>query len=184
MRIAPIWDDLTTYSPDDIYVTSNSSYVAVRWAADTYGNSGTSVNVEAVLFANGNIEFNYGPSVVADSPTIGISAGNNSQFTLSRFDNATGIPADVSELFTYTSPLPPGLSLSSRGVERDADHGRHVQFVPNGHRFRLAGAFGHDPFRRERRQQLAVAVSARQCRRRQRQRIRNGQYPVGLGQRP
>ena len=114
-RIAPIWEDLTTFIPDDVYVTSNSGYVAVRWAAHTFGG-GNAVNVEAVLFANGNIEFNYGSSVYANSPEIGISAGDGSHYVLSAYDHASSIPANVSELYTLSASMPPGLTLSSAGV--------------------------------------------------------------------
>ena len=120
VRIAPIWQFMSTASPfgvDDIYVTSNSTYVAVRWSADAdYYSSSSEVNVEAVLFANGNIEFNYGPSAFANSPTIGISEGDNTHFTLSRYDGATSLPAYASVLFTPPTALPSGLSLSSAGV--------------------------------------------------------------------
>ena len=75
-RIAPLWEDLTTTTAgDDIFVTSNSSYVVVRWAAHT-DSGDIPVNFEAVLYPNGNIEFNYGSAMSGLTPTIGISAGD------------------------------------------------------------------------------------------------------------
>ncbi len=116
VRIAPIWEDLvTTGTGNDIFVTSTASYVAVRWDANTY-SGGAAVNVEAVLYPNGNIEFNYGPTVAALSPTIGVSAGDGVHYTLSSLDNAASISPNVSLLETAPQSLPPGLSLSSSGV--------------------------------------------------------------------
>ncbi len=113
--IAPLWEDLTTTTAgDDIFVTSNSNYVAVRWAAHTVSGSHP-VNVEAVLFANGNIEFNYGSSAYANSPEIGVSLGDSAHYTLSAYDHASSIPPNVSELYVPSS-LPTGLTLSSAGV--------------------------------------------------------------------
>ncbi len=116
-RIAPLWDDLTTddYVGDDIYVTSNASYVAIRWAAHTY-SGGYPVNVEAVLYRDGTIKFNYGAAHSGISPTIGLAMGDGTHYTLSSRDNAYSIPANVSSLFTRTGLLPPGLTLSSSGV--------------------------------------------------------------------
>ncbi|MGO9115920.1 MAG: dockerin type I domain-containing protein [Thermoguttaceae bacterium] len=115
--VAPIWEEYMTtlYTGDNIFLTTNANYTAIRWAGHTL-DTDSPVNVEAVLFANGSIEFNYGASVDAESPTIGISAGDGKRFVLSRYDNATSIPAYASELFTPPSSLPPGLSLSSAGV--------------------------------------------------------------------
>ena len=47
VRIAPLWEDLTTTpAGDDVFVTSNANYVAVRWAANTVSGLDP-VNVEA-----------------------------------------------------------------------------------------------------------------------------------------
>src|SRR5208337_1467239 len=76
--VAPIWEEYlsTIDTGDNIFVTTNATYTAIRWAGHTL-DTDLPVNVEAVLFANGNIEFNYGASVDAESPTIGISAGDS-----------------------------------------------------------------------------------------------------------
>ncbi|MCE5269474.1 MAG: hypothetical protein LLG00_16480 [Planctomycetaceae bacterium] len=119
VRIAPLWDDLIVNNSlgDNIYVTSDPSYVAVRWAAHTRSGSNV-VNVEAVLFANGDIRFDYGAgnsggALVGLTPTIGVSKGDKTHFTLTTLDNATSIAVNTSILL---SRLPPGLSLSSTGV--------------------------------------------------------------------
>jgi uncharacterized protein YdeI (BOF family) len=116
VRIAPLWDDLVTdLSGDDIFVTSNASYVAVRWAAHTYSGS-YPVNAEVVLYPNGDIKFNYGAAQSGLSPTIGVSAGDNVHYTFSSRDGAGSIPANVSSLLSHPTALPPGLTLSSAGV--------------------------------------------------------------------
>ncbi len=74
------------------------------------------VNVETVLYQNGDIKFNYGAAHTGLSPTIGVSNGDNIHYTFSSRDNATTIPANVSSLMTYSNFLPTGLSLSPAGV--------------------------------------------------------------------
>ncbi len=115
VRVAPLWDDLlTTGAGEDIFVTNTSDYVAVRWQAHTYSGN-YPVNVEAVLYTNGDIRFNYGTAHSGLTPTIGISRGDNASYTLSSRNGAATIPADVSALQSFVPPLPPGLSLSSSG---------------------------------------------------------------------
>jgi len=116
-RIAPLWTDLaTTDTGDDIFLTTNASYVAIRWAAHTYSGSNV-VNSEVVLYRDGSIQFNYGPAHNGlRGATIGLSAGDGTHYTLSTRDNATGIPANVSSRFSRTGMLPPGLSLADSGL--------------------------------------------------------------------
>ncbi|HUW62268.1 MAG TPA: C25 family cysteine peptidase [Candidatus Bathyarchaeia archaeon] len=116
VRIAPLWDDLVTNGVGgDIFVTETTGYMVIRWAAETWWY-GTPVNMEAVLYADGGIRFNYGPAHSNLTPTIGISAGDNTHFTLSARDGAATIPASVSSLFSYADTLPAGISLSEAGV--------------------------------------------------------------------
>ncbi len=111
VRIAPLWDDLTTYSPDDIYVAQTADYVAIRWDAARYSGS-TPVDFEAVLYRDGDILFNYGAAHSSLSPTIGISAGDNTNYTMASLDGANSIPANTSLLFSYGGQLPEGLAFN------------------------------------------------------------------------
>ena len=79
-RIAPLWDDLTTeYYSDDIYVdTSRSGEVTIRWEATTYDDVQTAVT----LYADGRIRLHYGAENTYLTPTVGVSAGDNLNYTL------------------------------------------------------------------------------------------------------
>ena len=96
---------------EDIYVTTTSDYVAVRWDAHTYYGDDPA-DVEAVLYRDGRIRFNYGAAHTGLTPTIGVSAGDGVHYLLSSRNGAPSIPANVSSLLTYEAPLPPGLSLN------------------------------------------------------------------------
>lgn len=74
LAIAPAWDDWKTYDPYDIYIWQNSTHVGIRWHVQAYG-TGVVANFEAILSANGVIQFNYGNTTGAVSATIGISNG-------------------------------------------------------------------------------------------------------------
>ncbi len=78
-RIAPLWDDLTTeYDNDDIYVdTSRSGEVTIRWQTD-YGDVQTAVT----LYADGRIRLHDGAENTYLTPTVGVSAGDNLNYTL------------------------------------------------------------------------------------------------------
>ena len=98
VRIAPFWANLAAIASegDDIYVTSNPNYVAVRWQTHVWGSSEYAVNFEAVLYPNGNVEFNYGLCAYGIYSTVGVSAGDGVHYTLSRYNNNFNI-----------SPVPP-----------------------------------------------------------------------------
>jgi hypothetical protein len=115
-RIAPLWDDLvTTGAGDDIYITTNTDRVVVRWAAHTY-SSGYPASAEAVLYRDGTIQFNYGAGQSGFSPTVGLSRGDGTHYILSAQDHASFTPAGLSTLFLEAGSLPPGLSLSPSGA--------------------------------------------------------------------
>ena len=124
VRIAPLWDDLDTswYYNDDIFITESADFVVIRWAAHTWYTD-YPVNVEAVLYRDGRIKFNYGPAHTGLIPTIGISMGDNSHFTLSSRNNDSWIPANVSSLFTSRT-LPAGLALDATGAITGTPTGR------------------------------------------------------------
>jgi hypothetical protein len=118
-RIAPYWTDLTTdgsaQEGEDIYITENSDNLVIRWIAETVW-SGEPVNIELVLYDNGKIQFNYGEGnvdiEVGESPTIGISRGNNVDHQLSVYNGETTLTNVDSDLFT---PLDnsPSVSITS-----------------------------------------------------------------------
>lgn len=113
-RIAALWDDLDT-SSGNIFVTTNADYVAIRLAGKTFSAS-TAVNVETVLYRSGLIAFHYGsPAHASLSPTIGISAGNGTDYFLSPRNAQSSIPANTSEAFLPVSPVS-GLFFSASGV--------------------------------------------------------------------
>ena len=91
VRIAPLWDDLSTdYAECDMYVHQpTSDSICIRWEGSTWSNDGivNPVNVEAVLYQDGRIQFNYGSGNAGITPTIGISSGDNEFFTLSANHN-------------------------------------------------------------------------------------------------
>ena len=114
-----LWAELTAFRGDNVYVTSNTNYVAVRWQTHAYSydyGSYLPVNFEAVLYPNGNVEFNYAEAANWVYPTVGVSAGDYTHCTLSAYDNAYSVPANTSSLMTAPQTLPPGLSLSPAGV--------------------------------------------------------------------
>jgi hypothetical protein len=117
-RIAPCWADLSTDGSaqrgEDIYITSNPGFLAIRWVAETYGDQ-KPVNFEVVLFANGYIQFNYGNeneyiNPWDTAPTIGISKGDSTNYYFSEYNGETWLTNVDSDLFkhraavTVTSP--------------------------------------------------------------------------------
>ncbi|MGB2822961.1 MAG: Ig domain-containing protein, partial [Phycisphaerae bacterium] len=111
VRISAIWYDLDTYVPCDIYVGQTADYVTIRWDAEVLG-SGPPVDAEIVLYRNGDILFNYGDAHSGFTPTIGISAGDNTNYTVASINGSSSIPADTSLLFSYGGRLPGGLTLN------------------------------------------------------------------------
>jgi hypothetical protein len=119
VRIAPLWDDLRTdiNVGDDIYIDQSiAGQVTIRWKGVIYGTS-QPVNFDVVLFADGRIRFDYGNGNKYLTPTIGISAGNGTDYTLvSAYDGAGSLTNVNSVLFDLPdpceSPLPPGITLA------------------------------------------------------------------------
>lgn len=74
LAMAPAWDDWLSYAPCDIYIWQNSTHVGIRWYVRHISSNATA-NFEAILCANGIIQFNYASSDGLVSATIGISNG-------------------------------------------------------------------------------------------------------------
>jgi len=102
--IAPLWDDLTTaISGDDIFTSSSSDWVTIRWQAHTRWDAlARPVNIAVKLGRDGPIRFLYGSGnnhtsrIQQRDKTIGISLGNNSYHLCLRngsgnLGNANGI---------------------------------------------------------------------------------------------
>ncbi len=119
LRIAAMWDDLTT-SPGsrNIFVdTSVPGEVRVRWAAETL-SGGQTCNFAIRLHSDGRIRFEYGSGNTGLTPTVGIGGGRGGLFAIpSTHDAHTSLTNANFLLFTRQgSQLPPGLTLSSAGV--------------------------------------------------------------------
>lgn len=89
--IAPLWDDLKTNgnanSDEDIYIYMLSpDAISFRWQAEQFEKA-SPVNVEAILFSNGNIQFNYGEGNSGLSPTVGLSGGNDEEYHFASYDS-------------------------------------------------------------------------------------------------
>ena len=76
--IAPAWDDWKTSDPYDICIWQNSTHVGIRWYVSAFYAAGISTNFEAILWANDQIQFNYGQNNGTISATVGISNGQGS----------------------------------------------------------------------------------------------------------
>jgi hypothetical protein len=108
VRIAPLWDDITTYSPGDIFIDESvPGEVAIRWQGETYMYE-LPVNFDVVLFNDGCIRFDYGFNDIGLSPTVGISAGDAFHYILVPGYNGdpNGLDNVASVLLTPTTPKP------------------------------------------------------------------------------
>lgn len=121
VRIAPLWDDLETdqQTDHDIYIdTGTSGQVTIRWQGATYSYTGTGypVNVAVTLYSDGRIRFHYGDGNTNLTPTIGISRGTGSEYTLSSYNGLATLTNSNSHEFIRPASLPAGMSLSGAGV--------------------------------------------------------------------
>ncbi|NLE64519.1 MAG: filamentous hemagglutinin N-terminal domain-containing protein [Elusimicrobia bacterium] len=97
--IAPEWND---WANMHIYVSSpTANSVAVRWEG-TDKSTSAPVSFEAVLYQNGNIQFNYGSQTSAELITSGISVGNTEDHLTGPYQGfpASGLNNVDSVLFT------------------------------------------------------------------------------------
>ena len=115
VRIAPLWDDLKTYAPNDIYIDESvPGQVTIRWDAVTYSGDDP-CNFSVVLYEDGLIQFHYGDDNTGLSPTIGISAGDGEHYLLASYNNASSLTNANSLEFIMPLTLPEGLALSPQG---------------------------------------------------------------------
>ena len=116
-RIAPLWDDLRTDgSGDDIFIDdSTPGQVTIRWSANTYSGS-YDCNFSITLFEDGLIRFHYGDGNTGLTPTIGISAGDNTNYLLTSYNNASSLTNANSLELMRPAQLPEGLTISEAGV--------------------------------------------------------------------
>jgi Zn-dependent metalloprotease len=107
--ISPLWDDLVTYAPGDIYIDESiAGQITIRWSAMTFRYAGPA-NFSATLFADGGIRFDYGDGNTGLSPTIGISNGDGQGYVIvASYDGAATLTNANSVLFM---PLPSRPSL-------------------------------------------------------------------------
>jgi len=111
VRIAPLWDDLVTYEGDMYVDTTNPDAVTIRWEGETFVNENP-VEFMVTLNSDGTIRFDYGAAHSGLTPTIGLSAGDGTHYTLSSRDGLHEIPATVASQFAVVGdPLPGGLTL-------------------------------------------------------------------------
>ena len=115
-RIAPLWDDLvTSRTAEDIFIDESvSNEVTIRWKASTY-NGAHPCQFSLTMYADGAIDFHYGPGNSPITATVGISAGDETRYTISAYDPATNLGNVNSVRFKQPDQLSPGLSVSSTG---------------------------------------------------------------------
>ncbi len=110
--IAPLLADLSTYSPDDIYVETSSNTVTVRW--DGHYTAGGAVNFSATLSKNGQIVLKYGSGNV-NGGMIGISAGDGTNYLISAKSESGSMASASDIVFKPVGGLPDQLFFTSMG---------------------------------------------------------------------
>ena len=92
IRIAPLWDNLSTSGVgDDIFVDSSvGDRVTIRWDATLTADS-SDVNFSVTLFSDGRIQFHYGSGNTGLTPTVGISRGDQKNLGLSVYNDASDL---------------------------------------------------------------------------------------------
>lgn len=116
-RIAPLWDDLQVTSPgEDIFIDESvADEVTIRWKAHTYSGAHP-VDFAVTLRVNGDIVIHYGPTNAVVTPTVGISDGTGSDFTIAQYDGLTSLSGANSIMFRIPDQMPEGMSLDTGGL--------------------------------------------------------------------
>ena len=122
--IAPLWDDNNTTGGTVIYSTTGNApnrILTVQWTGMHVAGSGSStsptINMQALLFENGNIQFIYGAqSAALSSPTasIGISGASGNYISVTPLNPlSTSTTSSSSEnISVATSNIPTGTILT------------------------------------------------------------------------
>jgi hypothetical protein len=119
-RIAPLWMDLVTdgssQEEEDIYIDATDERVIIRWIAQSFLTI-TPINVEAVLFADGIIEFRYGSGNLDLDPfrKIGISNGDTVNYYLAPYDPGVNAATSNLNMAKTVRYIPPTLTLEVVG---------------------------------------------------------------------
>jgi hypothetical protein len=115
-RIAVLWDNLRTDGAgNDVFIDESiPGQVTIRWEAITHTGS-FPASFSCTLFDDGRIRLNYGPGNTNLTPTVGVSAGDQINYTLAAYDGLSTLTA-AATLELQFSELPPGVMLSTDGV--------------------------------------------------------------------
>jgi len=111
--IAVLWSDLTTESPGDIYVDSQTNRICVTWAGWYWGS--TLVRASVSLYPDGMIRMHYGPGN-GKGGTIGVSKGDGSNYVTSAFSQSGSMDMADDVIFVPACQLPEGLTFSTNGT--------------------------------------------------------------------
>lgn len=155
--LAVFWDDLLVQSPGNIQLlndTPNQRFVISwnnvrRWAQST-----TNFTFQAILYANGTIDFQYGTMTYGSSPAYSATIGIQSydRLVASQVLNNTQVTANWALRFTQTLPFayPPVTTVSLNALESVnvpilfAPNGRTMNQTYNGN-FVFSGNFANSP---------------------------------------
>lgn len=143
IMIAPLWDDLITngssQQDEDIYIdTPTPESISFRWLAERY-ETGDPVNVEVILYKDGQIQFNYGPGNINLSPTVGISGGDGTNYHAATCDGISSLDQVQTVLFeplehsySFTISLDLGWNLISLPLKPENNQVGQVMGDVNG----------------------------------------------------
>ncbi|MCX5661643.1 MAG: right-handed parallel beta-helix repeat-containing protein [Planctomycetota bacterium] len=100
IRVTPLWDNLSALT--NVFIDATvADQVRFRWSGTNNGN-GQPVNFAVVLFADGQIRFDYGAGNTGLTPTAGVSRGDGSTFLLAPTNNQATLTNANSVLFSFT----------------------------------------------------------------------------------
>ncbi len=116
VRIAPLWDDLSTDGiinrPEDIYTSQPTpDSFMIRWQGHTQLTD-QPVNFAVVFFVDGRVRFDYGTGNTGLTPTVGLGYGGGRGIVVGGYDSAAALTNTGSVLFTPSS-LPSGMNFET-----------------------------------------------------------------------